>query len=96
VGSEDAFRTTLHDQARMIARRCDAELPDATLVAFMTAHGWSRRAGESLWTHASGTRASRLEALTASLTAHHEQQLQWPAFCDHPPPVAQSRSERRV
>src|SRR6185436_14317260 len=63
------------------------ELPDATLVAFMTANGWRRGAGESLWMHASGTRASRLEALTASLTAHHEAQHQWPAFWDHQPPA---------
>jgi hypothetical protein len=71
----------------MIARRCDAELPEATLVAFMAAHGWSRGAGESLWMHVSGTRASRLEALTASLTAHHEAQHQWPAFWDHQAPA---------
>ena len=90
MGSEDAFRTTLHDQARMIARRCDAELSEATLVPFMKAHGWNRLAGESLWTHASGTQASRLEALTASLTAHHERERHWPVFSDHQLPATAS------
>jgi hypothetical protein len=82
VGSEELFRSTLHDQARVIARRCDTQLPRESIASFVTACGWRRSNGESLWTHQSGSQASRLEALTAALAAHRERSNQWPAFCE--------------
>jgi hypothetical protein len=76
------FRSTLHDQARMIARRCDAQMSAQSIASFLTASGWQRSNGESLWTHALGPKKSRLEALASSLAAHRERSNQWPRFCE--------------
>jgi hypothetical protein len=82
VGSEDTFRSALNDQARVIARRSDTRLSAGLITSFLTASGWHRSNGQSLWTHDSGTPASRIEALAASLAAHREVSNQWPAFCE--------------